>query len=378
MKILALIPTKNIQNGFSIAAKRHIDLLSETHTIISKGNPKDDVDAVYVHTGHSIIGCVPPNRLGKPVVGYRCVESSKANPDAADELNKLTQIWTPSEASAAAIIASGTTTPVFVVPHPIKPPATPLSSRDGQPFTVLTVSAGPLIRKAPELSLSAFQKAFPIDDYPDVRWILKIRSVAPAGKKIAEDLVAQDPRATLIHKDVEDIYAIYGMADVLLHLHHAGAFEMCCAEAAIARLPVLTTDVGGVKDYLPKDALISSTEITHKALNPINMAGTWQLADVDIAAAKLLEIYTSPEKRSKLADKCYDRAVKECGPEKVAAIMNKALAKLPKEVEVSQETRDDNKKIHLTLRKRKLEKNKKLKKPNERTRVPKGIPPSTP
>jgi len=242
-----------------------------------------------------------------------------------------------------------------VVPHPITPPTTPLPSREGKPFTVLTVAAGPLIRKAPELSLKAFQKAFPIEDYPDVQWILKIRSVAPAGKKIAEDLVASDPRAILIHKDVDNIYDIYGKADVLLHLHHAGAFEMCCAEAALARLPVLATNVGGVKDYLPKDALISSTEITHKALNPINMAGTWQLADLDEAASRLRDLFEHPDKRTLLADKCYNKASKECSPEKVSSIMDKALAKLPKQVDVPQDVIDDNTEIHLRLSLKKLQ-----------------------
>jgi glycosyltransferase involved in cell wall biosynthesis len=343
MRILALTPPNKVLNGFSIAAARHTDLLATEHTIVEHGHPKKKVDAVYIHTGHAFLGCVPAHRLGLPVVGFRCVESSKANPDAAPELNELTQIWTPSTASAEALRASGTTTPVFVIPHPIAPPATPLPPRDGKPFTVLTIAAGPLIRKAPDKALQAFQQAFPIAEFPDVRWILKIRSVAPAGKKIAEDLAASDPRAILIHKDVGDVYDIYAQADVLLHLHYAGAFEMCCAEAATAGIPVITTNVGGVKDYLPPEALAPSEEITHLALNPINMAGTWQSADIGVAASRLRELYDSPAKRSELANACREKATVECAPAKVLQLMNQALALLPDTVEVSKERRDKNK-----------------------------------
>lgn len=325
------VRTNQKRDGFRVAADRHIDLLSKSHEIVEHGR---DGDATYLHTHVATLRQVAPSMLYKPAVSFWCVESSIASPSCLADLNGLTQMWTPSEASASALRSTGTHTPVIVVPHPIEDINTGQRKTDG-PFTVLSMVAGPLARKSPESSYAAFASAFPSDKHPDVRWILKARSMGEDGREELKKIAARDPRITLVTQDVESVLPFYEQADVLLSMHLAGAFEMICAEAAIFGLPVVSTKVGGVLDYLPDEALVDGERISPAAIKDLNKFGFWIQPDIALAARKLRELYENKEMRLRVGEECRRSAMAWCSPSRIAGLMNDALALLPEKVELS-------------------------------------------
>jgi glycosyltransferase involved in cell wall biosynthesis len=292
-------------------------------------------DAIILHFGaiNKLIGAqrrLPPSALGIPVVGFWVIESTKMNPDMVDFSKGLAQIWTASEPSKTAMVSSGVPVTVKVIPHPVEVPTTPKPSRDGQPFTVLTCGSAPVARKGYDLAFASFQEAFPAADYPDVRWNLKLRGIPPEKLEEIETMVSTDSRVTLTTEDVPDMTEVYHAADVYMQCHKAGAFELHCAEAAIHGLPVIATDVGGVKDYLPTAARIAPASfVANEAWDPLNQVGNWALPDVTATATALRRLYTDTKARADLATACQTQATAHCDPARIADLMADALEELP-------------------------------------------------
>jgi glycosyltransferase involved in cell wall biosynthesis len=292
-------------------------------------------DAILLHFGAAskLVEAqrrLPVPALGIPVVGFWVVESPKMNPSMVEFSQGLAQIWTPSESSKNAIVDSGVKVPVKVIPHPVLPPTAGRPSREGEPFTILTCGSAPVVRKGYDLAFAAFQAAFPVSEYPEVRWILKLRGIPADRLEVITEMTSKDSRIILSVADVPDMTEVYYGADVYMQCHKAGGFELHCAEAAAHGLPVLATDVGGVKDYLPQSARITPAGfVKNEAWDPLNQVGNWAVPDVVAVGSALRTLYRDASARVKLADECRTMVTAHCNPSRIAALMAEALVGLP-------------------------------------------------
>jgi glycosyltransferase involved in cell wall biosynthesis len=320
----------------SSAAQLNIAALRASPRVnVAASGKEHTADAVVLHFAavNQLIGAqrrLPTNALGIPVIGYWVVESTRMNPDMVNFSEGLAQIWTAGEASKSALVASGVKVTIKVIPHPVALPATPRPSRDGQPFTVLTCGSAPVARKGYDLTFAAFQAAFPAAEYPDVRWVLKLRGIPDDKLNEIMQMTEADSRVTVSVGDVPSMTDVYHAADVYMQCHKAGAFEMHCAEAAVHGLPVLATDVGGVKDYLPTAARITPTGFgKNEAWDRLNAFGEWAIPDTEATGVALRALYADSAARDALATACQTQATTHCDSTRVADLMADALSEVP-------------------------------------------------
>lgn len=260
--------------GISVAAQKHVELLRPLcrHVQLCEG-PHVEYDIVYHHTAPPVIP--PAWYAGRRVIGYWVVESSEAAPQFKATADALAQIWTCSEASAQAIRALGTKTPVHVIPHPVPVPDVVPDRMGRDTVTTLIAFAPGWLRKNPEGSIRAWQRAFEGDS--NARLIIKTRLAGAAAVDCLKVMTQGDSRVEIINGDMPDLAPLYARADIFLSLHHAGAFELHCAEAAAHGLPVVATKVGGVMDYLSFASafLIDGKQVPCEMDDALNRRGHW-------------------------------------------------------------------------------------------------------
>ncbi|GEP46175.1 glycosyltransferase [Brevifollis gellanilyticus] len=319
--------------GISVAAQKHAQLLQPLCSQVQVcDGPHARHGVVYHHAAPPPVP--PPWYNGKRVIGYWVVESSAAAPPFKATADALAQIWTSSAASARAIRALGSETPVFVIPHPVPVPSRVPDRSGRETVTTLIAFAPGWERKNPEGSIRAWQQAFLGDDR--ARLIIKMRLAGPAVLDCVKLLAGDDSRVEIISTDLPDLGPLYERADIFLSLHHAGAFEMHVAEAAAWGLPIVTTAVGGVLDYL-RDAeqawdaalLIPGESIPSRMEDPLNRAGQWLEPDEAAAITALRRLAESAELRRTLGSAARGQVQALLHPERITALMAAALGELP-------------------------------------------------
>lgn len=236
-----------------------------------------------------------------PTVAYWMVETTAIHPDFRRSAQQLQEIWTGSSASKLSIETLNITTPVHVVPHLVPVPAREARDR-GKKFRVFTAMAPPTSRKNPEGVIKAFKKAFPISRYRDsVELIFKFRTPEHTFRHLMSCLSDHDPRITFLFDEMgrEELFGWYANSDAYISLQRGGAFELHCAEAASFGLPVITTRVGGVTDYLDDSFawLIDGKSVPFDGEHKVNSGGSWIEPDLQLAANALLETYDLSAKK---------------------------------------------------------------------------------
>lgn len=309
--------------GITQAARENITLM------------RDLVDAVEVRSAPPLLHPIvyhhgmPSDRpqpwmTGKKVIGYWVCESSVASPDYKAAMDAHTQIWTASEASAKALRAIGSSTPVRVIPHVVTVPAEVPDRSGRDTVTTLFAFMPPMERKNPEALLRAWQAAFPREATTkwatSARLIVKMRGAPPSLARLLEVIADADPRIEIIDKDLtdEEMDALYERADIWCSMQRAGAFELHIASAAAHGLPVITTDVGGPRDYLSRGAavFVGGNEIAPLQECPLNKAGVWIEPDAEQVIAALQQLARSPKLRARMGD-----AGRACIAERLNAVV---------------------------------------------------------
>lgn len=248
---------------------------------------------------------VPEWTNGVISTSFWMVETTKIHPLWEESANAFTEIWTGSHASKKAIESLPSHSPVYVIPHYVPVPKIPSRDR-GDKFTVFTAMAPPLSRKNPEGAIRAFQIAF--EGYTDVELIVKLRTNEHTFRHLTKALANGDPRITFLFDEMPRnvLSWHYRNCDAFLSLQRGGGFELHCAEAASFGLPVITTRVGGVLDYLDDEFahLIDGKVIPFDGEHLVNAGGTWIDPDLYDAAEALLKVYNySDERRKEVREK---------------------------------------------------------------------------
>lgn len=327
--------------GIAVAAQKHVQLLAGLCDDLQPCEGHHAQHAVVYHHAAPPLN-PPPWYGGKRVVAYWVIESSVAAPEFKGTADACAQIWTASEASARAIRALGTETPVFVIPHPVQVPDA-IPDRSGRDtITTLVAFAPGWERKNPEGAIRAWQRAFP--KAKGARLIIKMRHAGPAAIDCVKLLAGDDERVEIITEDIsrEALDALYVRADIFLSLHHAGAFEMHVAEAAAFGLPIVCSAVGGVLDYLGSDAekesyalLVSGEPIVSRMEDALNRHGEWLQPDEEEAAQALRKLAASVNLRAVFGRAGRESVTKLLSPERVTSLMAEALAQLPEKAKAA-------------------------------------------
>lgn len=323
------------RSGIMHAARSNAALLQAFGTVDFGTSAALAGELVYHHG-------MPRRRLlpwlaGRRAIGYWVVESSLAAADYKPLMDAYTQIWTASEASAAALRALGSDTPVFVIPHPVEVSGEPPDRTNRDTVTTLFAFMPPEERKNPAKLLRVWQLAFPKGSpsptCQSARLLIKTRGVNPSYRLLLQGLAGDDPRIEFIHDDLDEagMAALYARADIWCSLQRAGAFEYHVAEAAAQGLPIITTNVGGPKDYLDAEAaiFISGQEIPPQDRCPFNKSGSWIEPDEAAAVAALRSLALSPERRWSMGQAARAQVAKNLNPARIQGLMKAALDLLP-------------------------------------------------
>jgi glycosyltransferase involved in cell wall biosynthesis len=268
-----------------------------------------------------------------PTAAYWMVETTAIHPDFRHSADCYAEIWTGSNASKLSIETLGTNTPVVVVPHVV--PVPHRRSRDrGKRFRIFTAMAPPTSRKNPEGVLKAFRKAFPISKYRDsVELVFKFRTPEHTFRHLCKALADNDPRVTFLFEEMgrDELNGWYANSDAYISLQRGGAFELHCAEAAASGLPIITTKVGGVTDYLDESfaRLINGVEVSFDGEHKVNSGGTWIEPDINQAASALREYFDMPQsERSLIRDASRQSISEKLSEERVKSIFKERITRL--------------------------------------------------
>ena len=330
MKILYL--KKFNKCGIACAGHSNVNALRLNHTVV--GRMEEGVNVVihhqepmaFVESNLNVprIGAV---KEGLPAIGYCVVEGDKTREDIVPMIEPFCQLWTPSKASRDALIKSGATQPVYVIPHILESTKS-LHEPVSEQFTVLSCAHGLGTRKGLDFGIQIFQKAFPAKEFPLVRYVIKTRSQSSRF----EGHIKLDPRISVITYEAGDMHDVYNIGHVLLSPHLAGAFELHVAEAAAYGMPVIASATGGVLDYLDEKSLIPISEKREfsEARNHIANALLWDVPDVEVGAQKLRDCYDNYLTHQSSAHAHSHKVLQHCDQSRVAELMNQALSELPR------------------------------------------------
>ncbi len=222
------------------------------------------------------------------------------------------EIWAPSQFVADALLASGISKPVRVMPHPVMlgpPPFAHDPSSDD--FVVLAMGdlKSSAARKNLIGAIDIYKRAFP-DVTPSTRLILKVQSDDAHPEFRDAALAAASQRGDILFRtgSVNDteIGQLIAAASVLLSPHRSEGFGLTLAEAFLAGVPALATGWSGNVDFMAgmPELLIRHTLVPVR--DPVGIyraAGlSWAEPDAEDAAAKLRALAASPALRRALAE----------------------------------------------------------------------------
>jgi len=248
---------------------------------------------------------------GRYRIGYWAYELPKIPAQWARAARAFHEIWAPSRFVAEAIAASGVTTPVRVMPHPVMlgpPPFAhdPMSSD----FTVLAMGdlKSSATRKNLVGAIEIYKRAFP-DASSSVRLILKVQSDDAHPEFLEAALTSTSGRGDILFRtgsvtDTE-IGQLIAASSVLLSPHRSEGFGLSLAEAFLAGVPALATGWSGNMDFMSDvpELLIAHTLVPVR--DPSGIYRTpgqkWAEPDIDDAVAKLRALAASPLLRREVA-----------------------------------------------------------------------------
>jgi len=229
------------------------------------------------------------------------------------------EIWVPSRFVADAMTASGVTTPIRVMPHPVALGAPPKRNRPAfelaeDDFIVLSMGdlRSSLTRKNLLGAVAIYRCAFP-EPVPGRSMIVKVQSTDPhpAIDAAVSAAIAGRPDITLLADSLStvDAQSLIASADVFLSPHRSEGFGLPLAEAFMAGVPALATGWSGNLDFMgevPK-LLIRNTLVPVSDPHGIykgeyqGQGQRWAEPDLDDAAQTLRRLAEFPDLRADLA-----------------------------------------------------------------------------
>ncbi len=256
-------------HSLAIVNDRVIDALEQAGDLVRRTAPTSDV-AVEDDAPVGVAQHWPPHFVAPsngPFVLYQPWEFGRVPARWVEQIRKhVDEVWTPSEFSRQAYIASGVAEEIVkVLPNGVDletfTPDGPRRTLPTQKGTVFLFVGGAIHRKGLDLLLAAYGQAFGRDD--DV--CLAIKGVGTQGAyKGQTDITAtitafaaapRAPELLFLDDDIpfEELPELYRAADVLVQPYRGEGFCMPALEALACGLPLIVT-AGGPTDEFADDS----------------------------------------------------------------------------------------------------------------------------
>jgi len=243
-------------------------------------------------------------------IGYTMLEVDGIPENWVLQANAMDEIWVPSHFNKRTFVESGVHVPVHVMPLGVNFDYFNPRIRGFRPsprYTFLSVFEWGE-RKAPEILLRAYHRAFDCDD--EVLLLLKIRNTDP-GVNVRRQIQAlnlpeQGPPVAILHNQdfpVHQLGALYRSADCFVLPTRGEGWGLPILEAMACGLPVVATDWSAQTEFMNEDntyPLHVKKLIPAKAKCPYYEGFRWAQPDEEHLVYLLRYVY---EHREEAADK---------------------------------------------------------------------------
>lgn len=260
---------------------------------------------------HALGRISPDSWRNRYRIAYWAYELARVPDEWVRASQAFHEIWAPSAFVVEALKASGVTTPVRLMPHPVALglPAENLEARTSADFTILTL--GDLHSSAARKNLigaiNIYTHAFPTPG--QARLIVKVREDAahPAFLAQARHVARGRTDIQFLTGDLttNEMHQLIASSGLVLSPHRAEGFGLPLAEALLAGVPVLATGWSGNVDFmagLPELSIKYSLVPVRDAHRIYRARGQqWAEPDMQDAVEKLRALAASPDLRSRLA-----------------------------------------------------------------------------
>lgn len=210
--------------------------------------------------------------LAQRQIGWTMFETTRIPTSWKGYLDSCCErVIVPCEANKKAFEDSGITLPIHVIPLAINIDDYPLRKEipeDGE--FVFGVEGTLTYRKGTDVTIEAFKKAFPKEQYPLVRLFIKTREMKgmPFGRKLSIEngtmTIDDDQRIAVVTEKWEHqklIDEFYNKIDCYVSLSRGEGFGMPTAQAMCMGIPTIGSDCSGLQDQINSKTgfLVSTT-----------------------------------------------------------------------------------------------------------------------
>lgn len=263
------------------------------------------------------------------------------------ELNhSVDEIWTGSEWNKKVFLDSGVKKPIWVCPQPV-----PHEEEDYKPFLLPGFKGfvfGSIFqwieRKDPKTLIRAFLKEF--KGSKDVTLLLKTyketfsqeetSEIMQEIKTIRKELgITQYPRIALYPHILtkHDIGRLYETMDCVVSAHRGEGFGIPIGEAMLSGKPVISTDLGGIHEHVPKELWYP---VSYTMCPVFNMSfvpwydddQNWGQADEDHLRKQMRLVYDNREEAKNRGQRAKEYILNNLNPEAVGNRMLKRLEEI--------------------------------------------------
>lgn len=255
-----------------------------------------------IHTTPNMIGqYIEP---GKYHIGRVFWETDKLPPDFARGCEMLDEIWTGSEYNAQAIRNAGVTKPVYIVPESVYIKGYNVNE-NSKPFTSETRGLGMYSfysifewtkRKNPEALLEAYWREF--EGVKDVALVIKTyldnfhpnkhQEIDQHISQIKLKLGLKHYAPLYLYRSMmsrDQIYRFHATHDCFVSAHRGEGWGIPQMEALVMGKPVISTNCGGIHEYIGHVAKL--IDYKPEPLQENNRNSQWYLSDQNWASVDI-------------------------------------------------------------------------------------------
>jgi glycosyltransferase involved in cell wall biosynthesis len=267
---------------------------------------------------------------GRYTVGNWAWETERLPGWMAETSDLVDEIWTPSEYSRAAVMASVVDKPVYTFPHPILVPVVDpnldraaLGLPDKFVFLFIYDFLSTAARKNPLGLIQAFKRAFAPGEGP----VLVLKSINAPLRLLAMDRLKLEAegRPDIVFADRyatrAELSSLLAASDCYVSLHRAEGFGLTIADAMALGKPVVATGYSGNLEFMDETTsyLVPYTlTAVGEGAGQYEPDSRWADPDLDAAAGSLRRVFEDQEEAGEKGAAAREAVLRDHGLERAA------------------------------------------------------------